>query len=229
MMAFPVETATPLQNAVMTFVARARTTFQAVTRLAAMGHNADAIGLSRVVVELDIDLAFVLLEDSEQRMIRLRDFVFVTFRRRARALGRQNAQLPREDFSRLLEGYRTVAPQYGDSLRSWTPEPIGVRAGLADRQTEFGVAYSVGSGMLHPGTELLDSATRTNDDGTKRWHVGPDEVGDSLPIRLASNSILRLYASVVDPKACALPQFLPRIEELLSEVTLRDPTVRRSR
>lgn len=206
---------------VMVFVARATTSLEAVELLATRGFVADALSVMRTIVELDIDLAFILQEETERRL----ELFFGHEQVRAWLLAQAIARLPGEQppeqvaaMATLRERFDAVRANY-PNLYSWCPTRIRERAVATERHHSYDLAYAEGCAASHSGPEGLRHAYTTREEA-ENTHVtllvGP-QTPNGHPVVLACTSYLMLLASAID--ACQLPAFEARHAALLARLS----------
>lgn len=208
---------TRTQEIVMMFPPRAVTALRAVGLLARDGFTGDAWVVARVVLELEIDLAYILT-DPERPARELNDAQPHAEKRNIENLtgilqraARRTGESPGFAGSVDPEGSRIAEQKVHESEarrgKGNTPwrESLQQRAETGDRGSVYGWPYAIASAAAHTSIESLAYANDIDPtDGVTRWYIGGREPV-AAPLIWANMSALMLvaeaatYCGLIDP------------------------------
>lgn len=185
-------------------LARATTALFSVMQLFSMCLERDATTVARTIIELEIDLKWILKEDSLARATRYWGFGNFTVHHTLGVMFKQADKMPEEDLRRHrlrdeiedLESWARAAHADADLYKKgkWTPESIYKRARDVGMEADYDLYYAFCCGASHSGAETIESALKLDDDSDSmaRVHVGPQHPQHRLPLVIANQSFLRL-------------------------------------
>lgn len=175
----------------LNFLARGMTTHRAVRLLVENGLNGEAAATMRTLVELDIDLAYILLEDTKVRFQRFFEFEHVAM---CRLINENPGCMPEEDEAKIRELYEAVRLHYPHPNRGWAGISIKRRANAASRSHLYVTSYALGSSASHSGIGSLKYSVGSSAE-TFQLFTAPREPHPAL-LELATRSLFRLVGSV---------------------------------
>ncbi len=195
----------PLEGHAVVFLARATTALQGVEVLASAGLNADATSVSRTIMELLIDLRYILKEDTERRFQLFFGHENVRDWQEVKAIDRLHGKLP----DTTTEAMRKIEARY-DQVKAWYPNPhqwsgktLRQRAVESDGihgEHFYDLAYAEACSTSHSGPKGLRHAySDTEDEQTARITllVGARAPSDR-PIVLACMGYVPLLGNVIN-------------------------------
>jgi hypothetical protein len=200
-------------------LARGMASLQAVKLLVQNGFGGDATSVMRTLIELDIDLAYILSKDTDERLKQFFEYGHVdTYRLLQRVAGQispQRLEAARKLFEAVEGGYRTKKNRH---INSWTRVTVRDRAIAVDRKSNYDRAYALGCGASHSGMATLKYAIDSTEDGTVTLHTGARET-TATALEFASMALARLAASVSAYFKFDIDQTLEAIESRLLAAT----------
>jgi len=201
----------------LNFLARGMTTHRAVQLLVENGLNGEAAATMRTLVELDIDLAFILVEETQLRFQRFFDYEHVAM---YRLIEDNPGSLPPERESQIRQLYEAVRDQYPDPYRGWAGISIRRRAIAASRLRQYVTSYALGSSASHSGVGSLKYSVGGSA-GTIQLHTASREPHPAL-LEFATLALCRLVRSVISYLGLEVGDELERVVSLLEATTPKD-------
>jgi hypothetical protein len=178
----------------LNMLARATVSVRAVILLSSHGFGGDALSVMRTAVELDIDLAYILAQDTDARLQRFYEYDFVeTYRllKRVESLvSTERMQTAKELFDSVELNFRN---KKGHAV-SWTGVTIRQRAEVVGRKSTYDKAYALGSISSHSGMSTLKHSVSSNGEEIS-LHTRP-RGATGAPLYFASIALLRLSESI---------------------------------
>jgi len=197
----------------LNFLARGMTTHRAVRLLVENGLNGEAAATMRTLVELDIDLAFILIKDTDVRFERFFDYEHVVMHR---ILEENPDSMSEEKAQGVRQRYAAVRQNYPNPYR-WIDLSIKKRADAANRSSSYKTAYALGSGASHAGLGSLKYSVGSSADEITLY-VESREPHPAL-LEFSSNSLWRLTHSVASHLRLGIDDDLERVAKLLEAAT----------
>jgi hypothetical protein len=181
------------QLIVLNFLVRGMSTMRAVRILVEHELAGDATSCMRTLVELDIDLAYILLK-PEPRLQRFCEYDFVVYAK----LIENNPGAVSKDAAAAARARRDkVIKHYEGHKYRWSKASISERADEAGRKRSYRVAYALGCHASHSGMGTLGYANKLSDDGQVSLMTETQRV-TAEPINLAATALFRLIGSVAN-------------------------------
>ncbi|MBK9032054.1 MAG: hypothetical protein IPL61_12145 [Myxococcales bacterium] len=192
----------------MAVLARALTSLQSVVLLAEAGLTLDAMGAVRTICELDIDLAFILKEDPENRtaLFLEHDEVLGLYQAKAfQALYKDDpTALSADAIQRLQERHDAAKGRYPDRYK-WAgaikgSESIKMRALAVDRENAYNLIYAEACRALHAGLSAIASHVEevdTADGPVRRFLIGAG-APSGRPVTLACMCLMQMLDAVLE-------------------------------
>ena len=187
----------------LTFLARATIASESVCVLFGGGLDGDARSISRTIAELAIDLAWILADPGDERILLFVEYIHVLNQRREASIeiiGNITGQTP--DTQRAFEasgaggaGFRTpeefaafrkaeferVKDRYKRKSQ-WNADNVGARAKDVGLEVLYETVFRAGSDAVHSGPATMTTLLRETDDGRLSIVTGPAPPEDSTTL-----------------------------------------------
>jgi hypothetical protein len=181
------------QLIVLNFLARGMSTLRAVRLLVDNGLAGDATSCMRTLVELDIDLAYILLKPA-LHLQRFYEYNFVVY---ARMIEENPGAVSKETAAAARARRDAVIKHYKDHKNRWTKASIRERADATSRKRPYRAAYALGCHASHSGMGTLGYAhASSNEDETSLMTATQRATAE--PINFAAMALFRLIGSVAE-------------------------------
>lgn len=193
-----------VQDVAAMMLSRATTTLCAVEYLFCGGFEREAAIVGRTIVELRIDLAWILSDDTEVRARRYRESFDHTINRMTSSLIAVGQAIPTDDARAphampavaemaQIQGTlnRELLAEY--KVQDWTPMKLYDRAKAVGLEQVYRVDYAYGSSAAHScGFSVMAGITDVGG-GSMMMRVGPAIPETRLPLKLALFNFLSLF------------------------------------